>query len=141
MSYKFKTQLNDASVIDFLNSIEDIQKKEDSLKLLDFFTKIIQKEAKMWWTAIVGFGTYHYKYASGQEWDWMRTGFSPRKNALSLYIMPWYEFDDMQDLLQQLGKHKTGKSCLYIKKLEDIDINILEKIIRKGLKKLKETYG
>jgi len=141
MPYKLKTKLNDASVEDFLNTLGDEQKKEDSFRLLDIFTKVSTQEPKMWWSSIIGFGTYHYKYASGQEWDWMRTGFSPRKGAISLYIMPGYNFDNMQELLWKLGKYKTGKSCLYIKRLSDVDINVLEEIITLGLKEMKEKYG
>lgn len=141
MVYELKTKVNDASVIDFLHSIENEKRKEDALKILDFFNHITGEEPKMWWSSIIGYGTYTYKYASGQTWDWMRTGFSPRKSALTLYVMPGYEFDDMQDLMEKLGKYKTGKSCLYIKKLEDIDMNVLEEIVRKGLEIMKEKYG
>ena len=130
MPYELKTKLNDANIKDFLATLENEQKKEDSFKILDIFQKITGEEAKMWWSSIIGFGSYHYKYASGQEWDWMRTGFSSRKTALTLYIMPGYQFDEMEELLWKLGKYKTGKSCLYIKKLSDIDLKVLEKIIK-----------
>lgn len=140
MSYELKTKLNDASVTKFLNTIEDTQKKEDSFKILDIFTEITWESAKMWWNSIIGFGTYHYKYASGQEGDWMRTGFSPRKTALTLYIMPGYQFDEMEDLLWKLGKYKTGKSCLYIKKLSDIDLKVLKQIIEWGWNDMKKKY-
>lgn len=138
--YKLKTKLNNASVTKFLNTIEDTQKREDSFKVLDIFTHITWEQAKMWWASIIGFGTYHYKYASGQEWDWMRTGFSPRKNALTLYIMPGYQFEEMGALLSKLGKYKTGKSCLYIKKLSDIDLKALEQIIQWAWDDMKRRY-
>ena len=134
MTYELKTKINDASVNDFINSIEDIQKREDSFKLLDMFTRLSWEEAQMWWSSIIGFWSYHYKYASGQEWDWMRTGFSPLKTALSVYIMPGYQFDEIQDLLNRLWKHKAGRSCLNIKKLSDINLKVLEKIIQFGLR-------
>jgi len=140
MPYELKTKLSDADVSDFLNTIEDIQKREDSFKLLDIFSRLSWEDAKMWWSAIIGFWTYHYQYASGQEWDWMRTGFSPRKTALTIYIMPGYQFDEMENLLSKLGKYKTGRSCLYIKKLADIDLQILEEIIKFGLDDMKKKY-
>ncbi len=140
MVYQLKTKLNDADVREFLNSIEEQQKKEDSFKLLDIFTRITWEPAKMWWSSIIWFGSYHYVYASGQEWDWMRTGFSPRKGALSVYIMPGYNFDEMQDLMDTLWKYKAWRSCLNIKKLSDIDLEVLEKIISTGLEAMKEKY-
>lgn len=140
MVYELKTQLTDASVREFINAIEDETKREDCLKLLDMFTRVTGEQPKMWWSAIIGFGTYHYKYASGQEWDWMRTGFWPRKTGLSVYIMPGYDFDNMQELLWKLGKFKNGKSCLNIKRLEDIDIQVLEQMVIKGLDTMKKMY-
>lgn len=139
MVYKPMTQVNDADVEKFLNSVEETQKREDSLKLLNSFTRITWEPAKMWWSSIVGFGSYHYKTASC-EWYWMRTGFSPRKWAISVYVMPWYNFDEMPEYLDKLWKFKAGKSCLNIKKLEDIDMNILEKIIKKWLEIMEEKY-
>ncbi len=140
MVYTPKTQINDADVKAFLDTIEDPIKREDSFKLLDMFTRVSGGPAKMWWSAIIGFGSYHYKTASC-EWDWMRTGFSPRKWALSVYIMPGYYFDTMSELLEKLGKYKAGKSCLNIKKLEDIDMSVLEEIVKKGLEIMQEKYG
>lgn len=140
MVYKIKTKVQDTNVSDFLNSIEDSQKREDSFQLLEIFTKLSWEEAKIWWDAIVGFWTYHYKYASGQEWDWMRTWFSPRKTGLSIYIMPGYNFNEIQNLLDKLGTFKNGKSCLSIKKLTDINIQILEKIIQFGLDEMKKMH-
>lgn len=125
---ELKTIVNDNDVNDFLHSIDDDKKRADSLALLEMFTQLTHEKPKMWGTSIVGFGQYHYKSErSSQEGDWMLTGFSPRKQNLTLYIMNG--FDGYTDLLRQLGKHKTSKSCLYIRKLEDIDQGILEKII------------
>jgi len=140
MVYELKTKLTDASVWDFLNTIEDTQKCEDSFKILDIFSKITWEQAKMWWSSIIGFGTYHYIYASKQEWDWMRTGFSPRKTALTLYIMPGYQFDEMKELLSKLGKYKTWRSCLYIKRLADINLEVLEQIIQWWWDDMKKRY-
>lgn len=142
MSYELKTKISDASVEEFINSIEDLQKQEDSHVLLKLFEKVTWESGKMWWENIIGFWTYTYSNSTWKEFTWMRTGFSPRKANLSLYIMPGYQFDKMSDLLSQLGKHKTSKgSCLYIKKLSDIDLKVLEKIILFSLEIMKEKYG
>ena len=122
-----KTKRNDESVHVFLNKVEDNQKKEDALKVMEIMESVTGEKAEMWGPSIVGFGTYHYKYKSGREGDWMLTGFSPRKQALTLYIMSGFSRYD--ELLSQLGKHKTGKSCLYIKRLADIDLNVLTELV------------
>jgi len=142
MGYELKTQLNDANVLDFIHSIEDTQKREDSLTLLKLFEKVSGETGKMWWENIIGFGTYTYTNSTGKSYTWMRAGFSPRKANLSLYIMPGYQFEKMKDLLEKLWKHKTSKgSCLYIKKLSDVDLKILEDIISFSLTVMKEKYG
>lgn len=138
MSKEPKTKLNNASVSDFLNTIEDIQKREDAFAVLKIMQDITKQEPKMWGTAIIGFGTYHYVYASGREGDWMQVGFSPRKSALTLYIMSGFSAYD--DLMKDLGKYKTGKSCLYIKKLSDIDIKVLKKLVRESVKYIKKKH-
>lgn len=138
MTYELKTKVNSANVTDFLHTVDDTQKQEDCFKLLEIFERLSWEKADMWGENIVGFGTYTYTYASGHTWDWMRTGFSPRKTALTLYIMPGYT--DMSDLLWKLGKHKLWKSCLYIKKLSDVDLKVLEQIIEKGLEFMNEKY-
>lgn len=127
--YELKTKLNDASVIDFLNKVEHEQKKKDAFVLLDLFTEITKEEAKMWGGSIIGFGQYHYKYASGQEGDWMRVGFSPRKANLTLYVL-CYNQNNFQELLDKLGKYKAGKGCLYINKLADVDVEVLKELIK-----------
>ena len=122
-----KTQKNDADVKTFLNAVEDRQRREDSLALLEIMRAIIKEEPAMWGTSIVGFGSYHYVYASGRSGDWPLAGFSPRKQALTLYIMAG--FSNYDDLMSKLGKYKTGKSCLYIKKLNDVDRDVLAELI------------
>ena len=130
---ELKTKENDASVDTFLNDITDEQKRGDSKRLRELFEEITGEPAKMWGANIVGFGSYHYKYKSGQEGDWLVAGFSPRREYLTLYLMGSYEFVAYRDLLEKLGKHKTTKSCLYIKKLEDIDMDILSKLITRSV--------
>jgi hypothetical protein len=137
---ELKTKVNDASVNDFINSVNDEQKKQDSLELLKIFTKQTGQPAKMWGNSIVGFGQYHYKSErSSQEGDWMLTGFSPRKQNLTIYIMPG--FDKYKDLLQKLGKHKTSVSCLYINRLADVDMGVLQKLIKLAYLDMKKTHA
>ena len=126
--YELKTKVNDADVIAFLESVEDPMRREDSLAMLDIMSEVTGEEPQMWGKSIVGFGSYHYVYASGQEGDWMAIGFSPRKQSLTLYIMSGFKAYD--ELMAKLGKYKTGKSCLYIKKLEDVDMDVLRKLIK-----------
>ncbi|MCG2785270.1 MAG: DUF1801 domain-containing protein [Anaerolineae bacterium] len=122
-----KTQKTNASVIDFLNSIPDEKKRQDCLTVFEIMRQVTGLEPKMWGASIVGFGDVHYKYASGREGDWFKVGFSPRKQNLTLYIMDG--FPRYQSLLADLGKHKTGVSCLYINKLADIDLDVLKEMI------------
>ena len=124
---ELKTKLNNASVEKFLNSVKDEQKCQGSFKILEMMKKITKEDPKMWGPSIVGFGSYHYKYASGHEGDMCIAGFSLRKESLTIYILPGFEKYD--SLMKKLGKYKTGKSCLYIKRLDDVDRNILEEII------------
>jgi len=128
---ELKTQPTDQRVEDFLNTIDDEQKRNDAFALLEFMKEITGEEPVMWGPGIIGFGSYHYKYASGREADWMLTGFSPRKNNLTLYIMQG--FDNYEHHLTQLGKYKTGKSCLYVKRLEDLDLDVLRKLISESV--------
>lgn len=129
---ELKTKLNDASVTDFLNSIEDPVKREDCFKVSAIMKELTGAEPNMWGEGIVGFGSYHYKYASGKEGDWFITGFSPRKQNLTLYLMSG--FDHASDITDKLGKFKTSKSCLYIKKLDDVDLEVLKELIRATIK-------
>lgn len=135
---KNKTTLNKNSVSKFLNAIEDPQRRKDAKAVAKLMQEITGHKPAMWGSSIVGFDAYHYKYDSGREGDMCAVGFSPRKNALTLYIMPGYQ--DFGDLLEKLGPHKIGKSCLYLKKLDDVHLPTLKKIIKKGYKDLKKMY-
>lgn len=128
---ELKTKLNDQNVESFLNSISDNQKREDSYTLLEMMKQATHAEPKMWGSSIIGFGSTHYKYESGREGDWFLIGFSPRKENLTLYIMGG--FPQHAELLKALGKHKTGKSCLYIKRIKEIDLSILQQLIEQSL--------
>jgi len=133
---ELKTKVNKASVDKFIKSIKDEQKRNDCYKILKIMQKATKAEPKMWGASIVGSGSYHYKYASGREGDWMLTAFSPRKQNLTIYIMPG--FNEYKRLMKNLGEHTTGKSCLYIKKLEDIDMKVLRELITVSVKKMKQ---
>ena len=135
-----KTLPNNASAEDFINAVPDTVKRDDSLTLLKMFSRITGQKPKMWGASIIGFGQYHYKsQRSTQEGDWPLIGFSPRKQNLTLYIMPG--FDDYTDLLKDLGKHKTTKGCLYINKLADVNLAVLEKLIEQSFAEMKRRYG
>ena len=133
-----KTQPTDASVDDFLASVAHERRRRDSLVLLDMMRRITGLEPVMWGASIVGFGRYHYKYASGREGEFMLTGFSPRKRELTLYIMPG--FKGFPTLMKRLGKYRTGKSCLYIRSLDDVDENVLQELIDASVKHMREKY-
>lgn len=115
----------------FLESVADTQRREDSLKLLAFMNKVTGEEPVMWGSSIVGFGRYRYKYASGREGDWPKVAFAPRKQALTLYISD--QLEQHQDLLGKLGTFKTSVGCIYVKKLEDIDLNVLEEFVKRAM--------
>lgn len=134
---ELKTRKNDGSVTDFINSVEDEQKRADSFTILQIMEAETGAEPVMWGDSIVGFGSYHYKYASGREGDWFLTGFSPRKQNLTLYIMAG--FDQYEVLLQDLGKYKTGKSCLYIKRLSEVDLDTLRELVRQSVEHMRAT--
>ncbi|MCK5470146.1 MAG: DUF1801 domain-containing protein [Cyclobacteriaceae bacterium] len=135
---ELKTQKNNASVTEFLNGVESENRKQDSFVTLDIIKKITNSEPSMWGASIVGFGSYHYKYASGREGDWFVVGFSPGKQNLTIYIMSG--FSKYDEIMSRLGKFKTGKSCLYINKLEDIDLNVLEELIVASVNYMKTKY-
>ncbi|MBT8379744.1 MAG: DUF1801 domain-containing protein [Ignavibacteria bacterium] len=132
-----KTKPTKADVEKFLNSIKDENRREDSFKIIKLMKQITKAEPKMWGSSIVGFGNYHYKYASGREGDWFVAGFSPRKQSLTIYAMTYLE--NYPDILKRLGKYKTGKGCLYINKLEDVDMKVLKELIITSIKKLKKN--
>lgn len=127
---QLKTQPTGASVEAYLNAVEDEKKRADSFALLQLMQEVTGEPATMWGDSIVGFGSYHYCYESGREGDWFLTGFAPRKRNLTLYIMAG--FDQYDGLLARLGKHKTGKACLYINKLEDVDLDVLRELVRQS---------
>ncbi len=133
-----KTTKTGASVTEFLKSIENPQMRKDAKKVASMMRRVTGKRAKMWGSSIVGYGTYHYKYDSGREGDFMVTGYSPRKQALTVYIMPG--FSKFRPLMKKLGRYKTGKSCLYIKRLSDVDENVLEKLIDGSVRQMREKY-
>lgn len=135
---KNKTTQTDASVNAFLQIVEDEQRRQDSLTVCKMMQEITGVEPKMWGPSIVGFDTYHYKYESGREGDFMIVGFSPRKTALTLYIMPG--FGRYAELMEKLGKYKTGKSCLYVKKLSDVDEKVLRELIAESVRYMREKY-
>ncbi len=127
-----KTKPTAESVSAFLDRVEDKNRRDDCLAVIDIMKEVTKEEPTMWGSSIVGFGRYRYKYESGREAEWMITGFSPRKGDLTLYIMPGFE--SFPDLMKRLGKHKTGKSCLYIKKLADVDLKVLRELVEKSVK-------
>ena len=126
-----KTQKTIASVTVFLNTIPDERKRQDSFTLMKLIQQVSGEEPRMWGANIIGFGDRHYKYESGREGDWFKVGFSPRKQNLTLYIVGG--FPKHQALLEQLGKYKTGKGCLYINKLSDVNLDVLKKIISQSV--------
>jgi len=128
---ELKTKQNDLSVEKFLKSLADKSTREDCLAIVQLMKQATKAEPKMWGASIIGFGTYHYKYESGREGDWFLTGFSPRKQNMTLYIMPG--FARYAELMQKLGKYKTGKSCLYIKKLGDVDLAVLKQLVKESV--------
>ncbi len=134
---ELKTKQTEKSVEKFLNSVKDVKQRENSFTISKMMQQITKSEPKMWGPSIVGFGEYHYKYASGREGDCPVTSFSPRKGNLTLYLMGG--FDEKSDKMKKLGKFKTGKCCLYIKKLEDIDMSVLKDLVKssfEGIKKM-----
>lgn len=130
---ELKTQVTKASVDKFLQGIKDERKRQDCYEILKIMKKATKAEPKMWGTSIIGFGDYHYVYASGREGDWFITGFSPRVQNLTLYMMGGFD----GEVLKRLGKYKTGKGCLYINKLEDVDLKVLNELITKSVKQSK----
>ena len=130
-----KTKPTNESVDDFLNRIPEAERREDCFTVAKIMEEITGEKPKMWGPSIVGFGTYHYKYASGREGDWPVAAFSPRKKDLTVYLM--MGFEKHKDLMEKLGKHSVGKSCLYIKCLSDIHVPTLRKLIKTSIKDLK----
>ncbi len=133
-----KTQASSQSVKVFINKLDDPVRREECLKVLRMMQKATGHKAVMWGTSIVGFGTYHYKYESGREGDFMLVGFSPRKSNLTLYIITG--FSRYAALMEKLGKFKTGKSCLYLKKLDDVDFEVLTELVTRSSERIAAKY-
>jgi uncharacterized protein DUF1801 len=133
---ELKTKQTEASVKEFLNQISGKERRDDCFAIAKLMEEATGQKPKMWGPSIVGFGTFHYKYDSGREGDWLLTGFSPRQNNLTLYLM--MGFEKHRELMEQLGKYKTAKSCLYIKRLDDIHVPTLKKLVKASLKQLRE---
>ncbi len=133
-----KTVRNDGDVLAYLESVQNKRRREDSLVVLKIMEEVTGEPAEMWGTSIVGFGSYHYKYESGREGDFMIAGFAPRKQALTLYIMGGHERHEA--LYAKLGKYRTGRSCLYINKLDDVDLDVLREIISASVDYMRRTH-
>ena len=133
-----KIKKNNASVEDYINAVVDENRRADCFKVDALMEEITGQKAVMWGTSIVGYGSYHYVYASGREGDWMATGFSSRKQALTLYLMAGFKRYD--ELMSKLGKYKTGSSCLYIKTLEDIDLDVFKILVKESYDHIKKQY-
>lgn len=138
MVYELKTKQTDNSVIEFIEAVDSPKKREDAYQLLDIFIETSGYEAKMWGPSIIGFGSYHYKYATGHEGDAPLVGFSPRKAKISLYFAPGET--KREELLKQFGKHTSGKACVYVNKVADIDVEVLKKLIQESITFLQKTY-
>ncbi len=135
---ELKTKPTGQSVVEFINQVEDPVKREDCFKLLELMEEVTGEKPRMWGSSIVGFDVYVYKYASGKTGEWPVIGFSPRKQNLTLYIMPG--FSKYEELLSKLGKHKLGKSCLYVKRLSDVDWPTLKELAVQSVQYMRETY-
>lgn len=135
---ELKTRPTTDSVAAFLGSITDPARRADCESIADMMRAVTQAEPRMWGPGMVGFGSYHYRYDSGREGDWFLTGFAPRKNELVLYIMAG--FADHEELLAHLGRHRKGKSCLYIKRLADVDKKVLRRLVTASVRHIQTTY-
>lgn len=133
-----KTMPTQQRPIDFLSAVEPQSRRDDGLAILDFFNRVTGWQPFMWGASIIGYGRYAYKYESGRKGEFFITGFSPRKAGLTIYIMPGYR--NMLEKLARLGKHKVGKSCVYINKLADIDMDVLEEMVRDGIGYMEANY-
>ena len=138
MAYELKTKETDHSVIEFIENVDSPKKREDAYQLLDLFSQTSGFEAKMWGPSIIGFGSYHYKYESGHEGDAPLVGFSPRKAKISLYFATGD--NKREELLKNFGKHTSGKGCVYINKVGDINVEVLKELINQSIAFLNETY-
>lgn len=136
--YEQKTKETEASVVEFIESVESLKKREDAYQLLKIFEETSGYEAKMWGSSIIGFGSYHYKYPTGHEGDAPLVGFSPRKAKISLYFATGDT--EREKILERFGKHTTGKACVYINKIDDINVEVLKELITQSITFLKKMY-
>lgn len=134
-----KTQPTAKSVTAFLDAVENEKRRADAYRLLEIFNRLMPEPAILWGESLIGYGSYYYKYDSGREGDFFLTGFAPRKQNLSIYIIAGFE--PFSELLGKLGKYKTGASCLYVNKLEDIDLDVLEELIKQSVGLMRKKYG
>ena len=135
---ELKTRPNDGDVEAFLASVENEKRREDTRTVMEMLGRLTGEDPVMWGGSIIGFGTYDYEYASGRTGSWPRIGCSPRKQSLTIYIMPG--FDRYEEIMANLGKYKTGKSCLYVNRLEDIDLQVLEELAEESLAYMDRKY-
>lgn len=136
---ELKTQRTEASVAAYVSGIADESRRRDCLTLLDMMRRATGEEPAMWGSSIVGFGSYHYTYASGRQGDWFPVGFASRKRALTVYVTP--DLDPFDDLLAKLGKHRTGKGCIYIDRLADVDVEVLEELFAAAVARAGRAAG
>ncbi len=133
-----KTQRTDSSVEDFLESVDNEEKRADCLRILELMKKVTGEDPQMWGPGIIGFGSYHFKYDSGREGDWFITGFAPRKKEITLYILAGFAEHD--DLMQKLGKYRIGKGCLFLKRIDDIDLSVLNELVERSVAYMRSEY-
>jgi hypothetical protein len=133
---ELKTKPTDESVTEFLSKVENDKRRTDCHAVLEMMRQVTGAEPKIWGKSMIGFGRYRYRYESGREGEWFLTGFSPRKSDLTLYVMPGYE--PYEELMDRLGKHKRGKACLYLKKLEDVDLSVLRELLERSVASLEK---
>ena len=138
MAYKLKTKQNNGSVDAYLDTVTNEKRRNDALSVMEIMGRVTGLEPKLWGKSLIGFGSYHYKYKSDQEGEWLITAVALRKKALSVYIMPG--FKAYGDLMKKLGKYKTGVSCLYVKRLEDVEIVVLEELIARSVADMRRLY-
>ena len=134
-----KTRPTSVEPLAFIAALGDSRREAECKALLDMMREVSGEVPTMWGSSIIGFGSYHYKYASGREGDWPRTGFSPRKASMTIYCMPG--FKNQADLLERLGPHKTSVSCLYIRRLDQVDFSVLRSIVARSLQQMERIYG
>jgi hypothetical protein len=135
---ELKTKVTDESVERYLASVDNQRRRDESRVIDALMRRVTGLQPRMWGDSMVGYGSYHYTYATGREGDWLATGFAPRKQAMTIYVM--LGFENYADLMDRLGKYKTGKSCLYVRKLEDIDLGVLEELIDRSFRDLRKKY-